>query len=583
MTTSNAFSLDLCAVGLGQAGGWLAAEWRRRGYRGVVLNTASSDLRGLSGQKAGLDVAAADQLDIGLDGADGAGRDPAFGARCVRAHQQAIVDLVRARCAGADALVVMAGLGGGTGSAVADLIDVLLVLDIPILVVATLPSDGESGIAKVNAARAVDGIVRAGIAGHFFVDNGRLLEAFPGVDVVSYFGKVNARVLQPLDELNRLNGKDDSWSLKTFDGEDLRKVLLSSGSLLVHTARLRDGVLAASDLMDVVDKAIDGGDFLARGSTLDSVAYAAVLVSGPEKSLKTTPMQVFEDLAADLKKKTNGAAVLDGLYVAADNEPLRCWVLLSSLAMPKRALQLVERAASEGAALAKKIARDVPALDVGVLDGLSLFRGSRGAGSLPPTPAASANTSLPPMPTSSLPPRVPSSPMPVTVPREAVREPPRRSPVITEVLNANDASQLPSLLDSAALLPPPNLDNSNIPGLSPAPFSVEERTMEGETPPSSPLGIASLLVPGPQAEMEESVTRYRAGDKKAKERIGRKWLEDSRDADAQVRLLAVMAMVQVRDGAFRRALTRCSNDENGEIAKLAIAGLDALGDVPGVE
>jgi cell division GTPase FtsZ len=576
-------SLNLVAVGLGQAGGWLAAEWRRRGYAGVVLNTAASDLRGLEGN--GIDVDAADLLDIGLDGADGAGRDPSFGGRCVRTHADAIVALVRARSAGADALVLMAGLGGGTGSAVVDLIDVLQVLDLPMIVVATLPSAGESGIAQVNAARAIDGIVRANVAGHIFVDNGRLLEAFPGVDVVSYFQKVNARVLQPLDELNRLNARADFKSLKTFDGEDLRKVLLSSGSLLVHTARLREGVLAASDLLEVVDKAVDGGDLFAKGSSIDTVAYAAVLVSGPEKVLKTTPMQVFEDLAVELKKRTNGGAAFDGLYVSGDDQPLRCWVLLSSLGMPRRVLQLVERAAADGAALAKKIARDVPVLDVGVLDGLSLFRGSRGAGSLPPMPATSsmaANTSLPPMPVRAPAPSMLDTPLPVTATREAVPSMPRRAPAPTELLSVVDVdvSRLPSLLEPGALLPPPGLDNSSIPGLSPGVPQVGERTMEGE-PPGTAV-VDSLLV-GPHAEMESAVARYKGGDKKTKERIGRKWLEDSRDQDLQVRLLAVMAMVQVQDGAFRRALTRCSNDDNGEIARLAIAGLDALGDVPGVD
>jgi cell division GTPase FtsZ len=579
--SAGAPSLNLVAVGLGQAGGWLAAEWRRRGYRGVVLTTAASDLRGLEGN--GVDLDPADVLDIALDGADGAGRDPAFGGRCVRTHHDAIVSLVRARAAGADALLLMAGLGGGTGSAVVDLIDVLQVLDLPMIVVATLPSAGESGIAQVNAARAIDGIVRANVAGHVFVDNGRLLEAFPGVDVVSYFQKVNARVLQPLDELNRLNARADLKSLKTFDGEDLRKVLLSSGSLLLHTARLREGVLVATDLLEVVDKAVDGGDLFAKGSSIDTVAYAAVLVSGPEKILKTTPMQVFEDLALELKQRTNGGAAFDGLYVSGDDQPLRCWVLLSSLGMPRRVLQLVERAAADGAALAKKIARDVPVLDVGVLDGLSLFRGSRGAGSLPPMPASTGmNTSLPPMPVRAPAPSLLDTPLPVTATREALPPLPRRAPAPTELLSAVDVdvSRLPSLLDPGALLPPPGLDNSSIPGLSPAvPAPVGERTMEGEPP--SPV-VDSLLV-GPHAEMESAVARYKGGDKRTKERIGRKWLEDSRDPDLQVRLFAVMAMSQVQDGAFRRALTRCSNDDNGEIARQAIAGLDALGDVPGVE
>lgn len=508
----------------------MAAEWRRRGYRVLALNTAQSDLRGLTGRQAGVEIPAQDLIDIGVDGADGAGRDPAFGARAVRVHGQTIVDAVRSRLAGADAFVLMAGLGGGTGSAVAELIDVLLPLEVPILVVCTLPSDGESGIAKVNAARAIDAIVKA----------------------------------------------------------QLRKVLLSSGTLLVHAERLKDGVLAAADLMDVVDKAIDGGDFLARGNAIDAVAYAAVLVSGPERALKSTPMQVFEELAVELKKKTAGGAVFDGLSISADDQPLRCTVLLSTLSVPKRVHSLVERATAEGAALAKKIARDMAPLDTAALDGLSLFRGTRGAGSLPPMPASSSSssststsTSLPPMPARSAPAPVRSAPvaqpssliLPQTTAREAVKRP----LVVTEVLPGG--SNLPSLPDNL-MLPPPNVVVEE----RPVRAVSDEMTMEGDTPQAVSPGIESLgPAGGLQGEMEESVLRYRGGDKKVKERIGRKWLEDSRSTDVQVRLLAVLAMVQVGDGAFRRALTRCSNDDNDEIAALAIKGLDALGDVPGVE
>jgi cell division GTPase FtsZ len=592
-------SLDLCAIGLGQAGGFMAAEWRRRGYRAIALHTARADCRALSGRQPGLELSADAQVDIAIDGAEGAGRDPAFGGRAVRTHAEAITAAVKSHLAGADAFVIMAGLGGGTGSAVADLVDVLLKEDVPIIVVATLPSDGESGIAKVNAARAVDAIVKANIAGCIFVDNGRLLEAFPGTDVVSFFQKVNAKVLGPLDELNRLNAREDHWSLRSFDGEDLRKVLLSSGTLLVHSARLKDGVLAAADLMDVVDKAIDGGEYLARGNSLEQAAYVSVLVAGPEKALKSIPMKVFEELSAELKRKTGGAAVFDGLYVGPDSEPLRCSVLISSLDLPKRVAALVESAAREGAQLAKKIARDVAPVDTTVLDGLSLFRGTRGAGSLPPMPAASATTSLPPMSVRpattprqapapvAAPPMQPSSlVLPPTHVREAFHDlppptatlAPKKPTVITEILPGG--SNLPSLPDNL-VLPPPNFDDDD-----PRPAGVtEELTAEGEIPATGALpALPSLPAPsGPHAEMEDLVLRYRTGDKKVKERIGRRLLEDSRSLDVQVRMLAVMAMVQLGDGAFRRALTRCSNDDNREIARLAVGGLDALGDVPGVE
>jgi cell division GTPase FtsZ len=41
-------ALEIVTVGLGQAGGNLAAEFARRGYRALALNTASSDLSTLS-------------------------------------------------------------------------------------------------------------------------------------------------------------------------------------------------------------------------------------------------------------------------------------------------------------------------------------------------------------------------------------------------------------------------------------------------------------------------------------------------------------------------------------------------------
>ena len=42
-------------------------------------------------------------------------------------------------------------------------------------------------------------------------------------------------------------------------------------------------------------------------------------------------------------------------------------------------------------------------------------------------------------------------------------------------------------------------------------------------------------------------------------------------------MLAVWAMVQLQDQAFRRALTRCANDDNKEVAQLAARGVDDLG------
>jgi hypothetical protein len=315
-------------------------------------------------------------------------------------------------------------------------------------------------------------------------------------------------------------------------------------------------------------------------------------------------MHAFVDAAAELKKLTQGGAVFDGVYVTADDQAPRVLVVAASLGAPKRVAALVERAAVEGGALANKIAVDLAGLDTGALSGLSLFRGPRGAGSLPPTAVSSTtpSTSLPPMPAAealrapaparapepvrapaaaiatAAPPMQPASTvLPATTAREALRPAAIavvRPSVLTEAVQAS--SNLPSIPDDG-LLPAPTAGLVDDAPARRAPG--EDHTQEGE---QASLALPSLP-PGPQSEAEELVERYRTGDRKVRERVGRKLLEDSRATDVTVRMLAVWAMVQLRDGAFRRALTRCSNDENAEIARLAIEGLDALGDVPGVE
>lgn len=376
-------SLDLCAIGLGQGGGNLAAEWRRRGYRALLLNTARADVRALSHHE-GLDVPEKLVLDIGLEGSEGAGKDPEYGMACVRSHADDVRAAVEKHLRGADALLLCAGLGGGTGSALPELVRTLAPLDVPVITVTTLPSSAESGIAKVNAVKTVNALVGADLAGRVFIDNERLVGTFPELDMISYFPAVNARVLAPLDELNRLNRRGDLWSIRTFDGEDLRKVLLSGGVLQTHVAKLSaDGALDVSYLSDVVSACVDGGDHLARGLDISKVAYLALVVVGPEKALRSTAMHVFDDAVRELKQRTGGGAVYEGLYVAPDDAPLKAYVLSASFSLPERVGTLLDDARAEGSELAKKIQAEIAPLELAPLEELSLFRATSRRGSSP--------------------------------------------------------------------------------------------------------------------------------------------------------------------------------------------------------
>ena len=150
-------SLDIAVIGLGQGGGNLAAAFGRRGYRAMALNTARTDLLSLStlGSSTHPALSEAQRLYIGVDGYDGAGADLNYGRQCVAESAERIREAVARHTEGADVVLLTAGLGGGTGSAISELVKVLEALELPITTLTTLLGNQESGIAKVNAVRAV--------------------------------------------------------------------------------------------------------------------------------------------------------------------------------------------------------------------------------------------------------------------------------------------------------------------------------------------------------------------------------------------------------------------------------------------
>ena len=113
-------SLEIVVVGLGQAGGNLAAEMTRRGYRSLALNTATTDLDALG--RGALRLPDEARLYIGIEGYDGAGADLNYGRECLEANAEHIRERVGELAEGADLVLLVAGFGGGTGSGLSVLV-----------------------------------------------------------------------------------------------------------------------------------------------------------------------------------------------------------------------------------------------------------------------------------------------------------------------------------------------------------------------------------------------------------------------------------------------------------------------------
>lgn len=365
-------ALDMFVVGLGQGGGNIAGEFHRRGYRAMALNTAQADLRSLGGNDNNPSVPEEDRIHIGIEGYDGAGCDPNFGRSCVQAHSDRIRQAVIERSLGADMIVLTAGLGGGTGSSLGALIEVLADVPLPLLALVTIPMRGENAIVKVNAVRAINQLASAPLRSLMIVDNARADELVRDAPMADYYRRINAAIVEPLDSLNRLNSRSELKSLRSFDGEEFRKLLLAGGVLNYGHVRLN--AFSEQELNEATHHCLRAGELMPPGFEPNNVAYLAAIITASAQTLARVPMSVIDNFHQSWKAATQGAAVEVGIYCSsAEETPTHLWVLALSPALPLELQELVLEASREATTARDKLRQHVGGIDVSGLEGLEVL------------------------------------------------------------------------------------------------------------------------------------------------------------------------------------------------------------------
>jgi cell division GTPase FtsZ len=368
-------ALNIVVVGLGQAGGNLASEFARLGYRSIALNTAHTDLSSLASADRATSLSSDQRIYIGIDGYDGAGADMNYGRECIRENAERIREVVIRHSEGADVVIITAGLGGGTGSSVSELVTVLSALDLPMIVLATLPNEYESGIAKVNAVRAVSDLVKHENIGWIFADNSRLSTQHGGVSLDKYFEKVNSVIIRPLDELNRLNNRKGIHPIRSLDGEDFRALLLSNGVMNYSEGALQ--VLTVDSVLERVRESLQQSSMMPHGFSPEEVAYMGIVLEAGEDVLRGTPFSFFEQLNEKLKHETGGAAIYMGVYrldAPVEGGSARLRLIASTQSLPEGVQAMVNDARREGGTLRDKLQRSISSLDLGEIEDFDLFK-----------------------------------------------------------------------------------------------------------------------------------------------------------------------------------------------------------------
>jgi len=382
-------------VGLGQAGGNLCVEFARRGYRALALNTAATDLSTLSSKA--LSLPEEQRCYIGVDGHDGAGSDVGYGRQCIVQHAATIRERVAAHASGADIVIITCGLGGGTGSAVVELVKVLEDLSLPLMVLATLPSAHESGIAKVNAVRAVNDLVKEHLLGWIFVDNARLAEGHSSLSLDRYYTEINKVIVEPLDAFNHLNERSGVVPIRTMDGEDMRTLLLSGG--LLNFGAREMSKLTTENVIEAVRQAVQFSNIMPQGYALENVSYLGLVIEAPDSILGNTPFSFFEQVSEQLKEETGGGAIYLGVYRDEQAHQATIRLVCASQSLPEGVREMVSAARREGAQLRDKLSQTLTGLDLGEIEEYELLRTSPGSvrrPRIPEQPASNRRSVRPP-------------------------------------------------------------------------------------------------------------------------------------------------------------------------------------------
>jgi len=378
-------------IGFGQAGGKIVDMFieqdKRLGtnsFRGIAVNTARTDLMGLK------NIELKDRILIGQTTVKGhgVGTDNAAGAKITFEESDAIISAIDKRGThDVDAFMIVAGLGGGTGSGGTPVLARQLkkIYHEPVYVLGILPAPEEGRLYSYNAARSLATLIKEA-DNTFIFDNSAWKNE--GESVKSAFQRLNDEIVRRFGVLFRAGevGRagvgemvvDSSEIINTLRGGGIssvgyavsevvtRKGKPGIGSLLggikgsLHKKEANEEVLLGEDrtakIISLVRRAMLGR--LTLPCDYSTTERALVLVAGPpgeldRKGIDKAKSWVEENIA--------GVEVRGGDYPVNSNY-VAAVVMLATVSNAPRIKELMEIARSTKEDVARSAQEQKPSL-----------------------------------------------------------------------------------------------------------------------------------------------------------------------------------------------------------------------------
>ncbi|WP_135827975.1 tubulin/FtsZ family protein [Halorussus halobius] len=332
--------MKVVLVGVGQAGGKLAqrlAQYDQRMDFGAVqgalaVNSAKADLRELD-------------LDTVLVGQDrvkghGVGGDNELGAEVMQSDATQVMDSLDGRItADAEAIFVVAGLGGGTGSGGAPVLahELNQVYEMPVYGLGILPGRGEGAMYQANAGRSLKTLVREADA-TLLIDNDAWHTS--GESVGEAFETINQNIAQRVGLLFASGEAVEGVGESVVDSSEVINTLRSGGIAALGFASAEAGEDAEANVNTVTS--ITRRALLSKLSLPNAIDADSglLVVAGQPDSI---PRKGVERARKWLEDETGSLQIRGGDF-PLDSGRLAALVLLGGVERSERIEEFMQRA-----------------------------------------------------------------------------------------------------------------------------------------------------------------------------------------------------------------------------------------------
>ena len=333
--------MKVALIGVGQAGGKVTERLARfdanMGFDAVrgalAINSAKPDLQSLE---------FADTLLIGADRVNGhgVGGDNELGAEIMQSDIQQVLGALDGRVTSrADAIFVVAGLGGGTGSGGAPVLvhNLQQVYDVPVYALGVLPGRNEGALYQANAGRSLKTLAREADS-TLLIDNDAWHEQ--GESVEGAFDRINGKIAQRVGLLFASGEAVEGVGESVVDSSEVINTLRSGGiSVLGYASEVaaEDSTQNLRTVMTVARQALLTGTSMPDATEADSALL--VIAGKPEK----IPRKGVEKARRWLEDETGSMQDRGGDF-PLESDRLGALVLLGGAERSGRIDEFMERA-----------------------------------------------------------------------------------------------------------------------------------------------------------------------------------------------------------------------------------------------